>query len=367
MAGPWFRPPNEQGGSSCHRTVKHPESRRTPWPTTPTCTRSSARTSRTPSRSSRTSSRCEYPPGGPNFFEFGDDVTYEIHIGNDGDARRRTSRYRFQFNTHLHEPEHVPVQHGADHCRSTARTGTAGSSTRSSMDAEGPAAHGARRRTCRARRATSGRARPRTTTSLADAAIHTLGQRRGRVHRAAQRGVLRRPRLDLRPRRPAAVPAPAPDPVGRRARRRTARAGAQRPHASRSRCRSGCSRGTASNPTDPADPKSVDRRVGVGVPPQVAWCATTTDTSWSRGPWTQVSRLGNPLFNEVIVPMARKDDWNAVPPVGRQRVPSSTSLHPELAKLLPVLYPGVFPNLAGLTRRPRRPGGDPADRHPERA
>ena len=28
------------------------------------------------------------------------------------------------------------------------------------------------------------------------------------------------------------------------------------------------------------------------------------------GPWTQVSRLGNPLFNEVLVPMARKDEWN---------------------------------------------------------
>ena len=26
----------------------------------------------------------EYPPGGPNFFEFGDDVTYSIHISNDG-------------------------------------------------------------------------------------------------------------------------------------------------------------------------------------------------------------------------------------------------------------------------------------------
>ena len=30
-----------------------------------------------------------------------------------------------------------------------------------------------------------------------------------------------------------------------------------------------------------------------------------------HGPWQQVSRLGNPLFNEVIVPMAEKDKWNA--------------------------------------------------------
>ena len=39
---------------------------------------------------------------------------------------------------------------------------------------------------------------------------------------------------------------------------------------------------------------------------------------------------------------------------------------PELAKLLPVLYPGVFPNLAALTGEAGRPGGDPAHRDPER-
>ena len=33
------------------------------------------------------------------------------------------------------------------------------------------------------------------------------------------------------------------------------------------------------------------------------------------GPWTQVSRLGNPLFNEVIVPVGEKDEWNAVDPI----------------------------------------------------
>ena len=33
------------------------------------------------------------------------------------------------------------------------------------------------------------------------------------------------------------------------------------------------------------------------------------------GPWVQVSRLGNPLFNEVIVPIGDKDRWNAVDPI----------------------------------------------------
>jgi hypothetical protein len=66
------------------------------------------------------------------------------------------------------------------------------------------------------------------------------------------------------------------------------------------------------------------------------------------GPWVQVSRLGNPLFNEVIVPMGDKDEWNAVDPIDDDDFAEYVR-RPELAKLLPVLYPGVFPNLAGLT------------------
>src|SRR5207245_2941544 len=42
----------------------------------------------------------EYPPGGPNFFEFGDDVTYSIHISNDGRPDPDIT-YRFQFRTTL--------------------------------------------------------------------------------------------------------------------------------------------------------------------------------------------------------------------------------------------------------------------------
>ena len=39
------RPHRPKRGNSCHRTVKPPRSPRTRWPTVPTCTRSSARTS----------------------------------------------------------------------------------------------------------------------------------------------------------------------------------------------------------------------------------------------------------------------------------------------------------------------------------
>ena len=68
----------------------------------------------------------------------------------------------------------------------------------------------------------------------------------------------------------------------------------------------------------------------------------------SVGPFVQVSRLGNPLFNEVIVPMGRKDEWNADTPDGDKDYAPYVA-QPELAKLLPVLYPGVFPNLAAFT------------------
>ena len=64
-----------------------------------------------------------------------------------------------------------------------------------------------------------------------------------------------------------------------------------------------------------------------------------------HGPWEQVSRLGNPLFNEVITPMAHKDAWNARAPKGDALFAKYVN-HPELARLLPVLYPGVFPHLA---------------------
>jgi hypothetical protein len=70
--------------------------------------------------------------------------------------------------------------------------------------------------------------------------------------------------------------------------------------------------------------------------------------SVGSGPWVQVSRLGNPLFNEVIVPLGKKDEWNSENPVGDMEYLPNVQ-HPELAGLLPVLYPGVFPSLAALT------------------
>ncbi|HEY1623320.1 MAG TPA: DUF4331 domain-containing protein, partial [Streptosporangiaceae bacterium] len=44
------------------------------------------------------------PSGGPNFYEFGDDVLYEIHIDNDGDSRADIS-FQFRFTTQVVTPE----------------------------------------------------------------------------------------------------------------------------------------------------------------------------------------------------------------------------------------------------------------------
>ena len=68
--------------------------------------------SRTRSRSSPTTSRSK-PSGGPNFFEFGDDVLYAIHIDNDGDGRPDID-VPVQVRDRSSEPEDVPVQHRTD-------------------------------------------------------------------------------------------------------------------------------------------------------------------------------------------------------------------------------------------------------------
>ena len=102
-------------------------------------------------------------------------------------------------------------------------------------------------------------------------------------------------------------------------------------------------------PTDPMAPGAV-----IGV-----WATASrrksrilnakTGKTEGHGPWQQVSRLGSPLFNEVIVPMAEKDKWNVDAPSGDKAYAKYVN-RPELAALLPVLYPGVFPNLAKYTK-----------------
>ena len=56
------------------------------------------------------------------------------------------------------------------------------------------------------------------------------------------------------------------------------------------------------------------------------------------GPLVQVSRLGNPLVNEVLIPMGQKDYWNSTKPKSDSRF-DEYILHPEPAGLENLLYP----------------------------
>jgi hypothetical protein len=58
--------------------------------------------------------------------------------------------------------------------------------------------------------------------------------------------------------------------------------------------------------------------------------------------WQQVSRLGNPLINEVLIPTELKDKWNATTPDKDKQFEQYYS-SPILAKLLNQLYPQFGP------------------------
>ena len=58
----------------------------------------------------------------------------------------------------------------------------------------------------------------------------------------------------------------------------------------------------------------------------------------ANGPQVQVSRLGNPLINEVVIPLGKKDLWNASDPSKDSQF-VDRYLSPELAALEAGLYP----------------------------
>jgi len=61
-------------------------------------------------------------------------------------------------------------------------------------------------------------------------------------------------------------------------------------------------------------------------------------TVGTSGDWVQVSRLGNPLINEVVIPLGQKDLWNASDPADDVQFLNRYTT-PELAGLVNFLYP----------------------------
>ena len=282
------------------------------------------------------------PAGGPNFYEFGDDVLYQIHVDNDGDALADVT-FQFRFTTRLRNPDSFLYNTGQitsldspNWNRRQFFSVSKVSGGRTTVLAENltspPCNIGPR--------STPGYAR------LAQAAVHSLG---GSVKVfAGQRdegfyvdlGSI----FDLADLRPFenlhVIPTPAAPGVDATGAVNVHTIAIQVPKRQLTR--------DGSDPTSVADARSVIGVWGSASRRKVRILDDGDDQDVLSGPWVQVSRLGNPLFNEVIVPMGRKDGWNALPPSQDRRFIQFVQ-HPELARLLPKLYPNVFPNLAGLT------------------
>src|SRR5262245_15372230 len=64
-------------------------------------------------------------------------------------------------------------------------------------------------------------------------------------------------------------------------------------------------------------------------------------TDDESGPFVQVSRLGQPLINEVVIPLGLKDRWNREDPDDDQQF-QTYYLNPEVSRLENLLYGGVL-------------------------
>ncbi len=60
-------------------------------------------------------------------------------------------------------------------------------------------------------------------------------------------------------------------------------------------------------------------------------------TRGSEGAWRQISRLGNPLVNEVVIPLNLKDAFNSLSPEN-DAVAAPFVLDPELARLMTLIF-----------------------------
>lgn len=96
----------------------------------------------------------------------------------------------------------------------------------------------------------------------------------------------------------------------------------------------------------PSGPTASDAVIGVWA---TASRRTTrvlgTGTQSTEGAWQQVSRLGSPLVNEVVIPLSLKDTFNAIPPSVDGNVPRVVQAvtDPELARLLAAVFGITIP------------------------
>ena len=283
----------------------------------------------------------EEPAGGPNFFPFDDAVRYEIHIDNNGDGRPNAS-YTFRFSstskatnfagipTFLYNDGPITSLDDANWLApQTYDVELNGSMIANDLPTP-PANIG-----------------PRSTPdypSLATAAVTTLGD--GTKVFAGQRddaffvdlGSI----FDLAGLRPFnglhALPLPAEPGADGVSGFNTNAIALQIPLENLTE--------DGALPSGPNDPDAV---LGVWAAASRQKHRTLNDdgTISTSGKWVQVSRLGNPLINEVIIPRIAKDYWNSQSPDGDSQF-AKYYLAPELAPVANVLYDALeTPNTTG--------------------
>lgn len=286
------------------------------------------------------------PAGGPNFYSFGDEVLYEIHIDNDGDARPDIT-YQFRFQTTLTNPDTFlyntgPITSLDSPNWNSKQTYTVSRVRRGQTQV---LAWGLSCPPCNI-----GPLSTPDYPKLADKAVHKIpggikvfaGQRAEGFY--VDLGAIfdlgdLRPFEQLHNQYGMHVFSQAAPGVNATAQLNVHSIAIQVPI---SQLVSGGGGGVN------------DRNSVIGVWTSASrqkvqvWDADKGKHVYS-GPHYQVSRLANPLFNEVLVPLGKKDEWNSMSP-WNDKVFASGVTAPELAKLLPALYPGVFPNLDKLNK-----------------
>jgi len=293
----------------------------------------------------------EAPAGGPNFYQFGDDVLYEINISNSG--TKTDISYQFTFSTAAPDPaagflyNTGPITSLSDPTWNRKQTydvtkvkydGTkGGNASRVGSSLPCPPCN-------------IGPLSTPDYPALAASAVQTLatGEKVFAGQRADAFFVDLGAVFDLGDLRPFASLHAGGGALGMHNGINTL--GASNVHTIALQVPKALLTSDGSNPTDPAKPTAV---IGVYAS-AYRQKAQVYDSSQGHfngsGPYEQVSRLGMPLFNEVLVSLGMKDKWNASSPFNDSQFVSDVSF-PALADLLPALYPGVFPNLKALNAK----------------
>jgi hypothetical protein len=107
----------------------------------------------------------------------------------------------------------------------------------------------------------------------------------------------------------------------------------------------------------PTSPTASDAVIGIWAAasrPAMSVLQTTGAGPVESGPYVQVSRLGNPLVNELFSPLSSRDKWNASQPANDIQFQQTEVIAPEVPALLNLLY-GTNATGSGVVARALKP------------